>query len=83
MALAVNEGRKAVPKCGDNPPVGCILVQDGAVVAQGHTNSPGKPHAEARVLPRLHGQLKMTSWTYPATVDTPRLLLEALPDIES
>lgn len=53
MALAVNEGRKAIPECGDNPPVGCILVKDGVVVARGHTNSPGKPHAEAMALSQL------------------------------
>lgn len=54
MQLAILEGRKAVLKCADNPPVGCVLVQNGKVVAQGHTDSPGKPHAEAMAI----GQLK-------------------------
>jgi pyrimidine deaminase RibD-like protein len=53
MQLAIMEGRKAIPKCADNPPVGCVLVQNGRVVAQGHTNSPGNPHAEAMAISLL------------------------------
>ena len=53
MQLAIQEGRMAIPKCADNPPVGCVLVQNGNVVAQGHTSSPGKPHAEAMAIGRL------------------------------
>lgn len=53
MALAVKEGRKAIPMCGDNPPVGCILVRDGAVIAHGHTHCPGEPHAEAMAMSQL------------------------------
>ncbi len=55
MQLALAEGRKAVPLCEDNPPVGCLLVRNGAVVASGHTNAPGKPHAEAMALQLLTG----------------------------
>lgn len=55
MRLAIEEGRKAIPVCGDNPPVGCVLARDGQVVATGFTNSPGKPHAEAMALGRLAG----------------------------
>lgn len=53
MRLAIQEGRKAIPVCGDNPPVGCVLVRDAAVVSKGHTNSPGKPHAEAMAIGQL------------------------------
>lgn len=53
MRLAIEEGRKAILECADNPPVGCILVRDGVVVAKGHTNSPGKPHAEAMAIRQL------------------------------
>lgn len=53
MRLAINEGRKAIPVCADNPPVGCVLVRDGVAVAKGHTNSPGKPHAEAMAIRQL------------------------------
>ena len=53
MQLAILEGRMAIPNCADNPPVGCVLVQNGTVVAQGHTGSPGKPHAEAMAVSML------------------------------
>ncbi len=53
MHLAILEGRMAIPKCADNPPVGCVLVQNGKVVARGHTNSPGEPHAEAMAISQL------------------------------
>jgi diaminohydroxyphosphoribosylaminopyrimidine deaminase/5-amino-6-(5-phosphoribosylamino)uracil reductase len=35
-----------------NPPVGCILVKDGRVVAMGHHRCFGGPHAEAEALAR-------------------------------
>lgn len=53
MRLAIEEGRKAVTKCEDNPPVGCVLVRQGIVVARGHTNAPGNPHAEAMAISQL------------------------------
>jgi len=55
MQLALVEGRKAVPLCADNPPVGCLLVRNGEIVARGHTNEPGAPHAEAMALQLLSG----------------------------
>jgi pyrimidine deaminase RibD-like protein len=55
MQLALVEGRKAIPLCQDNPPVGCVLVRHGAVIASGHTNAPGEPHAEAMALQQLRG----------------------------
>jgi pyrimidine deaminase RibD-like protein len=57
MHLALLEGRKALPGCLPNPPVGCVLVRDGRVVATGHTNPPGEKHAEAMALSQLHGPL--------------------------
>ena len=53
MQLEISEGRLAIPKCADNPPVGCVLVHNGKVVARGHTGSPGKPHAEAMAVSQL------------------------------
>ena len=35
MHLALVEGRKALPACLPNPPVGCVLVKDGKVIASG------------------------------------------------
>jgi pyrimidine deaminase RibD-like protein len=57
MHLALLEGRKALPSCTPNPPVGCVLVRQGIVVASGHTSPPGGKHAEAMALSLLSGQL--------------------------
>lgn len=58
MREALIEGRKARVICGDNPPVGCVLVCDGEIIARGHTNEPGKPHAEAMALAKLQEKLR-------------------------
>ncbi len=57
MHLALLEGRKALPGCIPNPPVGCVLVRQGQMVATGHTNPPGEKHAEAMALAQLSGPL--------------------------
>lgn len=57
MREALAEGRKALPACQPNPPVGCVLVQNGAVVARGYTQPPYQPHAEPMALRELHGEL--------------------------
>lgn len=53
MREALTEGRKALPACLPNPPVGCVLVQAGAIIARGHTSPPGYPHAEAMALSQV------------------------------
>lgn len=53
MKQALLEGRKAKDICGDNPPVGCVLVSGEKIVARGHTGRPGEPHAEAMALAEL------------------------------
>ena len=53
MRQAVIEGRKALPACAPNPPVGCVVVFEGRVLARGHTQPPGQPHAEATALQML------------------------------
>jgi len=55
MRAAIREGRKALPECRPNPPVGCVIVKDGKIISRGHTNQPGEDHAEARAL-RLLGE---------------------------
>jgi pyrimidine deaminase RibD-like protein len=57
MREALKEGRKALPACLPNPPVGCVLVKDGVIIARGHTNPPGRPHAEAMALNQVAGDL--------------------------
>ncbi len=53
MQAALLEGRKALPLCLPNPPVGCVLVQDGKIVSRGHTQPPGQYHAEAMALSQI------------------------------
>ena len=53
MRSAIEEGRKAIPVCGNNPPVGCVIIRNGEIIAKGHTNAPGKDHAEVMALNQL------------------------------
>ncbi|MFW5879072.1 MAG: bifunctional diaminohydroxyphosphoribosylaminopyrimidine deaminase/5-amino-6-(5-phosphoribosylamino)uracil reductase RibD [Myxococcota bacterium] len=46
MDLAIEQARAAIGRTSPNPPVGALLVREGRVVAQGHTEPPGGPHAE-------------------------------------
>jgi len=50
MALALREGLKGVGLASPNPPVGCVLVQDGRVVGAGVHTRAGDPHAEIMAL---------------------------------
>ena len=53
MRAALAEGRKALPACRPNPPVGCVLVRNGQIIARGHTQPPYHPHAEPMALQQL------------------------------
>lgn len=53
MREAILEGRKAITIAPPNPPVGCVIVSDNKIVARGHTNAPGKHHAEAMALDKI------------------------------
>lgn len=57
MREAIVEGKKALPACRPNPPVGCVLVRAGAIVARGSTQPPYQPHAEPMALQQLEGDL--------------------------
>ncbi|PKY09913.1 riboflavin-specific deaminase [Acidithiobacillus marinus] len=58
MQLALLEGRKALPACLPNPPVGCVLVlENSGVIARGFTQPPGQHHAEAMALSQVSGDL--------------------------
>lgn len=47
MRAAIAEAERARGKTGDNPWVGCVIVDaQGAIVARGHTQGPGEDHAE-------------------------------------
>ncbi|MEL6866632.1 MAG: bifunctional diaminohydroxyphosphoribosylaminopyrimidine deaminase/5-amino-6-(5-phosphoribosylamino)uracil reductase RibD [Bacteroidota bacterium] len=53
MREALREGQKALPACRPNPPVGCVIVSDGAIISRGFTQPPGQHHAEAMALSLL------------------------------
>ncbi len=57
MRAALAEGRKALPACLPNPPVGCVLVRAASIVAAGHTQPPYQLHAEPHALAQLKGEL--------------------------
>jgi pyrimidine deaminase RibD-like protein len=57
MRAAIAEGRRAMPACLPNPPVGCVLVRDGKIVARGFTQPPFEHHAEPHALAQLEGDL--------------------------
>jgi HAD superfamily hydrolase (TIGR01509 family) len=57
MSLALAEGRRALPACLPNPPVGCVLIRAGEIVARGFTQPPGQDHAEAMALRQVIGTL--------------------------
>lgn len=51
MRLAIAEAERARGGTGDNPWVGCVIVDArGEVLAQGHTQGPGEDHAEIAAL---------------------------------
>ena len=50
MARAIALARANVGLTGDNPSVGCVIVNDGMVVGEGVTAPGGRPHAEERAL---------------------------------
>ncbi len=50
MALALAQARLAWGIAKPNPAVGCVLVADGKVIALGHTQEAGGPHAEVMAL---------------------------------
>lgn len=50
MRSALKVGEKARIISPPNPWVGCVLVQNGLIIAEGHTQAPGQAHAEVMAL---------------------------------
>ena len=46
MQAAIALGKQAYGTTGDNPYVGCVIVQNGHIIGKGKTHPPGGPHAE-------------------------------------
>jgi pyrimidine deaminase RibD-like protein len=58
MRAALTESLKALPGCLPNPPVGCVLVRAGEIIARGFTQEPYQPHAEPMALGQVEGDLE-------------------------
>lgn len=50
MRAALLLGERGVGRTGNNPSVGCVIVNDGKIVGRGWTGAGGRPHAEAMAL---------------------------------
>lgn len=46
MRRALDLAAPGVGRTGDNPSVGCVIVKDGAIIAEAATATGGRPHAE-------------------------------------
>ncbi|CAH0528761.1 bifunctional diaminohydroxyphosphoribosylaminopyrimidine deaminase/5-amino-6-(5-phosphoribosylamino)uracil reductase RibD [Vibrio hippocampi] len=57
MLRALELSRHALPSCIPNPPVGCVLVKDNVVIAEGYTQSVGGNHAEVEALNAYSGSM--------------------------
>ncbi len=57
MEHALQLGTRALLHATPNPRVGCVIVRDGAILGEGHTQRPGGNHAEIEALvdARLRG----------------------------
>jgi diaminohydroxyphosphoribosylaminopyrimidine deaminase/5-amino-6-(5-phosphoribosylamino)uracil reductase len=62
MARALALAERARPLASPNPHVGCVLVRDGQVVAEGWTQRPGGHHAEAMALARTDDAAGTTAY---------------------
>ena len=58
MLQALELGESVKGTTGDNPWVGCLIVKDGKVLAQGATHPPGGLHAEAAALQEAQKSMK-------------------------
>lgn len=50
MQRALGLANQAAGHTSPNPAVGAVIVKDGKVIAEGFTQPPGKPHAEAEAI---------------------------------
>lgn len=55
MARAIKMAREQMGRTWPNPAVGCVLVRDGIIIAEGATGDGGRPHAEEVALDAAGG----------------------------
>jgi diaminohydroxyphosphoribosylaminopyrimidine deaminase/5-amino-6-(5-phosphoribosylamino)uracil reductase len=67
MTLAIRQSMLAVGRSAPNPAVGCVVVKNGQILAQGHTQEPGGNHAEVEAFHMLN-RSGFEGWPDGATV---------------
>ena len=60
MERAISLAQCSRPFAGINPPVGAVLMRDGAIIGQGFHKGPGTPHAEVAALIDARARFKGT-----------------------
>jgi pyrimidine deaminase RibD-like protein len=50
MLRALEISKRALPLCSPNPPVGCVLVKNDAIISEGFTQPIGGKHAEVEAI---------------------------------
>lgn len=50
MQRALELAAQGVGRTGDNPSVGCVIVREGAIIAEARTADGGRPHAEEQAV---------------------------------
>ena len=58
MRRALAVAASGVGRTGDNPSVGCLIVNDGAVVGESATADGGRPHGEEQALAQAGGKAR-------------------------
>lgn len=59
MLRALQISKQALPMCIPNPPVGCVLVKNDKIVAEGYTQAVGGNHAEVEALNAYQARQKV------------------------
>ncbi|MGK5093499.1 bifunctional diaminohydroxyphosphoribosylaminopyrimidine deaminase/5-amino-6-(5-phosphoribosylamino)uracil reductase RibD [Deltaproteobacteria bacterium TL4] len=70
MKHAIELGKKVKGKTGDNPYVGCVIVNDTGIIGEGNTCPPGGDHAEIVAMKSAESrQLTVKDATVYSTVE--------------
>ncbi|EOD80841.1 DeoR faimly transcriptional regulator [Grimontia sp. AD028] len=69
MLRALDVSKNALPYCQPNPPVGCVLVANGDIVAEGFTQPIGGHHAEVEALGKLSSNIDIKTVTAYVTLE--------------
>ena len=64
MRVALGEARRAIGLTSPNPAVGAVLVVGNRVVARGHHQQAGSPHAEIECLREMTGAIPKNATLY-------------------